>query len=296
MFGQRRFLCITLALGALASSLYAADAGPKPAPTFNEEPVFRFISSQERKTLTMSSPSGSMTVNEPNVLLTVAAAGGGSAQSLVLITKAEETAAMVKALKPGDYLTLTTEPKFNISYIKTIAQYDLQPGEDLPNAFVFAGMGDSDTAGQALKVYKLGKLGKALVPADKTALLTLAARLKEGDVIEAAGTPSKGALVLSELWIYCPPVTGTVAGVADQTVGETKTTALQLTVGDETKTLCVPGKTDSKGHFTPDARLLAAIKGLKTGDTVQAAFHSDGETLWLKAVAATHAAAHSTTK
>jgi hypothetical protein len=296
----------TAVLAALASLMIALPAlsqtKDKKAPTdMQEDDVYVFGKAVEANTLYEAAGGGGMTVKQHNYAVTVKAVYGGEIKKDLILVGAKDhpLAKLVTEMKSGDYLTLTSEKRYNHTYITKLSAYDIRPGEDQPGVFVFAetstqkGEGGADVT--AVKLYKMGRVANLVVPnvMDKASgkmvpdpnLSAALGKFTKGDTVEVATAGSGPAPSIRTIELYCAPQEASVSKLTEAEVPGGKTPAVEVTIGGAATTILVPGKTDAKGAWAPDPALSSAVKQFKEGAKVIVRFRKDDDGKnWLKEI------------
>ena len=170
-------------------------------------------------------------------------------------------------LKNGDYLTIDLTLRAGNKYIVTAAEpYDLKPGEDEKDVYVFD-YTDKRTVGRGTMVtLKVSKFGKdyefAVPPTSREKFQSIIDELATGDSVFILALPGKPPQSIKELRPYEPPDVGQFVKMTEITEGKSKHSAMILADvnGVERTFLFPPAK---------KAPFLAKAKPFKEGDTVQ---------------------------
>ena len=199
-------------------------------------------------------------------------------------------AEVVKGLKSGDLIRITHKEGTGMDIIHSISKFVPRPGEEKANHFVFGECVEeaSKKKSQALiKVTKYeveqtlllplkkGKDGK-LAPDPK--LLEAVKACTSGDVVETKTKKSKGKLTLVSITVYVPPVCGEFVKLeTDEADPAAASVVVKVDEAEQTVALpVVKGKADPK--------LLASIKRLKAGQTVEYTTQKAEDKTVLKAI------------
>lgn len=129
--------------------------------------------------------------------------------------------AVIKDLKPGDYILLTPVRFQGVTMTRFVALYELAPGEDEPNVFVFDKPVTGTVRGQdqmAVKLVKLGSEQVVYVPHIKgekgklemdSSLVETVGTFEAGDSVEVTVKKIGSRVVLSQILLYAEWQAGT---------------------------------------------------------------------------------------
>lgn len=179
----------------------------------------------------------------------------------------------LKDLKGGEYLTIDVLKKDNRDTVTAVTVYELKPGEEEENVYVYNGTEEKNVGGHDVIVMNTTKLGKEhpfTIPSQKDPkekkvvpkedFRTALADLSEGDSIEVIAGPGPAAIVKA-VRKYEAPKIGTFVKVTEETVEKAKVTTVVLKDDNDTdETITVPAK---------NSGLIANVKKFKEGDKVQ---------------------------
>ena len=195
---------------------------------------------------------------------------------------------VVKGLKKGDLVTVTIVSSGGWTTLTKIERYELKPGEDEPNGFLFVRAEEEEIAKETYLVVTLQKFGqetKAVVPSKKNeagetapdeALAAQLTAFKIGDVVEVE-TQKKGRLqVLKSICKYTPPVVCEFVKLVEKTVDEVEHVGVEVKIDGEPQTLFVPNMQRGK-RSVPDPRLRSVARKLKPGDWIEAKIRTEGD-------------------
>jgi len=195
---------------------------------------------------------------------------------------------VVKVLKKGDLLNVTTGRFKGVILIRRISRFLVQPGEEEPNGFLFVRAEEEDIARETYLVVTLQKFGqetKVVVPNKKNEAgemapdEALAARLtafKIGEVVEVEAQKKGRLRTLKSIRKYAPPVVCEFVKLVEETVDEVEHVGIEVKIGGEPQTLFVPNVQRGKRNF-PDSRLRSAARRLKPGDWIEAKIRTEGD-------------------
>jgi Cu/Ag efflux protein CusF len=292
----------TISLVVAMPAMSAEPAGERPkapaAGDFKEVEVYQIGAAKERDTLYISAYGGGSTIREHNLLITVKAAGTGAVKNVVAVEpKGGRITQMIKDMKPGDFVAMTAEKRYNNTYVTSFDPYRLRPGEDRGGVYAFVDTSTKKTdAGEVtlVKLHKLGRFGTVAVPNVKGEsgkmvpdpnLSQAVGKLTNGDTVEIVTEGGGAVPTLKAIEPYAVPQNAVVSKITEADVQGGKTPALEVSIKDSPTTLLVPGVMSYSGKWVPEAALWSAIKQFKAGDKVVVRFRSDDGKCWLKDIA-----------
>jgi len=300
---QRSLQGVVLVLAPLMVAMPAMSAdAPKPrspaAGDIKEVEVYQLGTATEKDSIYLSAYGGGTTVHEHNLRITAKSVTTGEVKEYVAMeAKNGRIFNIISKMKPGDFISMTAEKRYNHTYVRSLDAYQLRPGEDRPTGFVFVETLPRKTdAGDVtlVKLYKLGRFGGVTVPSVKgeggkvspdPQISAVLDKLKKGDSVEVTTEGGGAAPTIKTIQPYALPENAVVSKVTAADVKGGKTPALEVSISGSTTTILVPGRPDYNGRWVPDSALSEAVKKLKEGDKVAVRFRNDGEKCWLKEIA-----------
>jgi len=244
-----------LAVGALC----ATPAQKEKAPT-REEPV---------KTEFVKFVKAELAKDKKSGMMRVGMVGNNREATLPFAFENENDASALVELKGGEYLNIDVTKRDNKPVVTAFTLYELKPGEDEENVYIFKGTTEDKTH-IVVKATKLGKDYTFIVPSIKEKDRVVpkpdfqaVTDLTDGDSVEiqASGTgPSAVAKVIRK---YEEPKIGTFVKQSEETVEKVRTTKVVLK-DDNDAEQTLPLQARNPG-------LLAKLKKFKfaDGDKVQ---------------------------
>lgn len=251
------------------------------APALADTAVCKFVGAKE------GTPWG-----HHALVITVAPVSGGTVELVVpnkdpmnpKFDPVDAIATLVKAAKAGDIMEATWADFKGKNMLSALKNYDLKPGEDEPNVYVFAKSSTVKNGKDeipAVEVTKLGKDSTFTVPMPKGAdgkpaadpdITKVIAGLKKGDSVEIIPAPGGGNTpAIKTIKAYEPPKKGEFVELGKQTVGQTEYQTVELK--DSTTKILIP---------PADAtNLLAKLKPIKAGTTISCKVRTDDKGTWL---------------
>lgn len=187
---------------------------------------------------------------------------------------------IAKAAKPGDMFEITMNKTAGKWIIGSFQKYELKPGEDEPNVYVFGG---KTTAGEqsAITVTKFGQSSTLVVPNKKGADgkmapdAEIAAKidaLTSGASIEVQIEKSGNAHIIRGLKPYVAPQRVELVKVIREKVGDKDATGIETK--DNGKIFVNPKSKDM-------ATLVNKVKSYKPGQALMVKTETEGDTTWL---------------
>jgi hypothetical protein len=270
----------------------------KKAGDLKEVDLYQLGNVVEKETIYLAAGGGGMTEHKHNYLLTVKGVADGKVQNNVVLMaeKDSRSAKLLMDAKPGELMKMTLEKRFNHVYVTSLGPYELHPGENLPNVYLFVETSvDSDAKPPAtvVKVYKLEKFASLAIPnvRDKDSgklaadpeLLAKTGKFAKAESIEVT-LRGGGAPTIKTIDKYALPQAAVYTKLTEADVEGGTTPAVEVIVDTAATTLLVPGKKDATGKWVSDPALTAAVKRFKKDDKVTVRFLSDGDKNWLKEI------------
>lgn len=262
---------------------------------FRERAIYEVIGVKERDWFQHQKRWESNVVHRPNLLLTVRDVLTGATRDVVVLEGGESAfQKKIEQARDGEMFSMTTVTDRVAEYATTLDIYEARAGETKPGVFVFVDQHQESVDGQertVIKVFKLGRAGKVIVPNITDAkgkvvpdpkLMETIGKAKRGDMIEAA-TTGGNTPTLKAIEPYTRPVVAKVLGVTDAKVEGGMTPAIAAELDGEPLTLLVPGRLDANKQWLSDGPMRLAIRKLKPGDRVMVRF-SPGEQKWIKEI------------
>lgn len=262
---------------------------------FRERAVYEVIGVKERDWFQHQKRWESNVEHRPNLLLNVRDVLTGATRDVVVLEGGEAPFwKKVGQAREGEMFSMTTIADRVSEYVTTIDIYEARAGETTAGVFVFVDQHQESIDGQqrtVMKVFKLGRAGKVLVPnvtdakgkvAPDPKLMEMIRKTKRGDMIEAATTGGETP-TLKTIEPYTKPVVAKVLGLMDAKVEGGMTPAIAAELNGEPLTLLVPGRLDGNKTWISDGPMRLAIRKLKPGERVMVRF-SAGEQKWIKEI------------
>jgi len=199
----------------------------------------------------------------------------------------------VQDLKSGDLVEVTVAMPRNgrPAMLHSIRPYELKPGEDQPNGYVFAGSDEQQSGSSTQTVVELRKLGqkiKVSVARTKSAagayesdpkIVADLSQFKEGDSVFAE--ISGGTLVTIEP--YTAPQLGKLIKIDETEVDGHKVKTAHIDQDGKTIDAMVPGKANGRA-WSPDTMITRQLSRLKPGEQVQFRTKDDGGKSWIRSI------------
>lgn len=262
---------------------------------FRERAIYEVVGAKERDWFQSQKRWDTNVVHRPNLLLTVRDVLTGATRDVVVLEGGEGAfQKKIERARDGEMFSMTTVTDRVAEYVTTLDIYEARAGETSPGVFVFVEQRQENIDGEqrtVIKVFKLGRSGKVIVPnvadakgkpAPDPKLMETINKTKRGDVIEAA-TTGGNVPMLKAIEPYARPVVAKVLGVTEAKVEGGMTPAIAAELDGEPLTLLVPGRLDANKQWMSDGPTRLAIRKLKPGDRVMVRF-SAGEQKWIKEI------------
>ncbi len=200
----------------------------------------------------------------------------------------------IKAVSPGDIVKIAyTIEDDGTNMMKTIAPYPIQPGMELPNAYLFKEMYDHTEQTETSKWVDLKRFDDVItfsMPTKKDAsgamapdpdLVAAIGKLKEGQIVlidATSGTPNP---ILLSIEPYNTPQTGKITAIKPTEINGNKTTEADIDVDGSPVTVVVPGKLDGK-RWILDSKVLRKLRSFRPGTNVTFRVVTDDGTSYLR--------------
>jgi hypothetical protein len=239
---------------------------------------------------------------KPHLMVVAEAAGGQTVQ--VAVPNADEGRAYfdpsrgmadaIEELKQGDLVQLTLEPSRNGPrnlVLRSVKPYELKPGEDTPNGYVFKGSDEKDYGSRKVTIVQLEKLGQKLtvaIPEKKAEkgtskpdpeLLSAVNELKEGDPVWA----ELSGKTLVAIEPYTEPQQGKLLKFSEIEVDGHKVRSAEIDEDGKSVTALVPGKASGRA-WTPDLTVMRQLARVRPGSMIQFRAKEDGDKIWLRSI------------
>lgn len=205
----------------------------------------------------------------------------------------------IKTVSPGDMVKIiyTTEND-KTHMMRSIAAYSMQPGMELPNAYLFHEMYDHSENQKTLSLVdakrfdqvisfalpnKKDGAGAAVPDPELTAAI---GKLKDGQVVlidAAGGAPYP---IIRSIEVYNAPQSGTLKAIKPAELDGNKTTAADIDVDGTAITATVPGHLDGK-RWIVDTKILSELRRFKPGANVTFRIVEDNGNSLLRDIRAT---------
>jgi hypothetical protein len=245
--------------------------------------------------------SRGMISGKPHLLISIEPAGGRAVQVPIPNNNEDRSeydpnqklVETVQDLKPGDLIEVSVDRQRppHPTVVRRIRPYELKPGEDQPNGYIFKGS-EEKTIGKSKKtLVTLGKLGQTIVAEvpDKKGtggtiepdpdMIAAMNQLKEGDSVWVEMNGKMLALIEA----YVEPITGKFTKYTESEVEGHKLRALEIDQDGKTLTLLVPGRANGKAWIT-DSNVTRQLSRVRPGTMVQYRAKEDGEKNWLRSI------------
>lgn len=207
---------------------------------------------------------------------------------------------VVNELKPGDIVEVETEKQKGRTLVTSVSKAKVEPGEELPNGYVFVESDESETNGMPSITVTLTKFGRELkvgVPFKKddeykdakwepdTKIDYVVRRLQAGTVVEALfARRGKGVPMITEIYEYRPPEKGKFVGLKKVEFNSWPAAGFELAAADGTTiTFTLEGSEVTKNGetlYVPNPQHLSAVKRLKPDTEIEVRYRVDGRT-WI---------------
>lgn len=199
----------------------------------------------------------------------------------------------VQDMKSGDLVEISVEMprEGRPAMLRSIKPYELKPGEDQPNGYVFAGTDEKQSGSSTQTIVELTKLGqkfKVNVARTKSAagdyesdpkVVSDLAQFKEGDSVFAE--ISGGTLVTIEA--YSDPQLGKLIKIDETDVDGHKVKTAHIDQDGKTIDAMVPGKANGRA-WSPDTMIMRELSRLKLGEQIQFRTKDDGGKSWIRSI------------
>ncbi len=205
----------------------------------------------------------------------------------------------IKAVAPGDMVkVIYTIESDKTHMMRSIAAYPMQPGMELPNAYLFHEMYDHSENHNVLTLVDAKRFDKvtsfalpnkkdstgAMAPdPDLTASIN---KLKDGQVVLINATNGVKYPVIKSIEVYNTPQSGTLKAIKPADVDGNKTTEADIEVDGSPVTVVVPGHLEGK-RWTVDGKVLSELRKFKPGAMVTFRIVEDNGNSYLRDIEAT---------
>jgi hypothetical protein len=197
----------------------------------------------------------------------------------------------IQELKPGDLVRLKVQVSRppNPPMLREINPYELKPGEDQPNGYIFKGSDEKQIGRQKSTVVELMKMGQTISVtvadhknekgemAPDPEVIAAIDSLKDGDSVWA---DVNGKSLLS-IEAYSEPQTGKLVKSVETVVDGHKIRSVEIDPGGKAITALVPGKANGRA-WTPDVLVLRELSRIRPGAMVQFRVKEEGDKTWLR--------------
>lgn len=273
----------------LLAFVFAASTLVRAQDKAPEEGVLRFRGATPR-----------MPVNGRQHLVVQAEIPGGRAMQVAVPNNDEnrpnynpkkDLADAIKALKPGDLIKVTLDPARPMPLLRSVDAYDIKPGEDTPNGFVFKNTYDQGSGRNKTVAVELTKFGQSIVltiPTRKNEkgdvetdpdILAAVNLMKEGDSVWAQFSGK----TLTAIDLYKDPSTGKLLKLGETEVDGHKVRSAEVDQDGKSITLLVPGKLTGK-MWSADPAILRELQRLKPNTMIAYRAREDGDRLWIREI------------
>jgi hypothetical protein len=199
-----------------------------------------------------------------------------------------EVSELVKKCKQGDFLDVSYRMDGDRPVLDRLAAYEIKPGEEEPNVFIFGGTKDEKAGTKEIPCITVTKFrveGEFQLPqarvdgkmAVKPEIAKVVDGLKSGDLVEILATPGKPFPMVRSIKVFEPPKWGKFVRLDKQTVGEQELNAVHVDSYGNGVTLVIAKK---------DAgNLMGKVRPLKEGALVIFKGTTDDKgTVWLNQI------------
>jgi hypothetical protein len=193
----------------------------------------------------------------------------------------------IKALSPGDMAKVVYDSYDDkTGMLDEISPYAMQPGMELPNAFVFHESRDQTENQRSFTVVAMKRFEQDytfMVAGTQDAagnvtpdpdLMAGIGKLKDGQLVLIDAVQGQPYPILRSIEPYTAPQTGTLKAVKIGELNGNKTTEADIEVDGKTVTTFVPGHLDDK-RWIVDSKILAEVRRLRLNTAVQFRVASD---------------------
>jgi hypothetical protein len=193
----------------------------------------------------------------------------------------------IKALNPGDMAKVvydSYDDKTGMLY--SISPYVMEPGMELPNAFVFHESRDQTEDQKSFTVVAMKRFEQDytfVVAGTQDAagnvtpdpdLMASIGKLKDGQLVLIDAIQGQPYPILRSIEAYTPPQIGTLKAVKFAELNGNRTTEADIEVDGKPVTVFVPGRLDGK-RWIVDDKILADVRRLRLNTPVQFRVVSD---------------------
>jgi hypothetical protein len=206
----------------------------------------------------------------------------------------------IKSVAPGDIIKLTYAVDDKDKWLKLvrIEPYPMQPGMELPNAYIFHEMydhTDEQKTHTLVDVKRFDDLLTFAIPVKKDAsgamvadpdLVATIGKIKDGQVVLIDSSGGSPHPMIHGIEVYNAPRTGTIKEIKPADLNGNKTTEADIEVDGSTVTVLVPGKMVDGKHWVVDSKILGLLHHFKAGATVTFRTVDDGGTTLLRDIKA----------
>jgi hypothetical protein len=166
----------------------------------------------------------------------------------------DQMADLLKNAKQGDYLDVTADKFQGRWMLRSLKTYDLKPGEDEQNVFIFASKTDQKVGQEtfsAINVTKFGQQYKMLVPNKKNTdgkvgpsedMVKAIDAFTSGDAVEILGDKVGANLMIRSIKLYELPKKYIFSKIAKQKVDDKELTGVEVKDGETPVVLLVNPK------------------------------------------------------
>jgi len=200
----------------------------------------------------------------------------------------------IKAVAPGDIVKIEyTTQDDGTNMMRSIAPYAMQPGMELPNAYLFKEMYDHTEQTRTQTLVDLKRFDDVVtfsLPTKKDSSGAMAAdpdlvaalgKLKEGQVVLIDATSGSPNPILRSIELYSPPQTGKITAIKPVEIDGNKTTEADIDVDGTPVTVVVPGHLDGK-RWILDEKIRSKLRGFRPGANVTFRIVTDNGTSYLR--------------
>jgi hypothetical protein len=197
----------------------------------------------------------------------------------------------LKSLKPGDLVKVTLEPGRQMPFIQSAEPYELKPGEDTPNGYVFKSSYDQGAGRNKTPVVELTKFGRTIVVGIATRKNEKGETEPDPDLVAAVNLMKQddpvwaqiNGKVLTAIDLYKDPSQGKLLKLGETEVDGHKVKSADVDQDGKSVTLLVPGKTTGK-NWIADSTVLRELQRLRPNTIVEYRVREDGDHLWLREI------------
>ncbi|HUT61984.1 MAG TPA: hypothetical protein VNA25_29450 [Phycisphaerae bacterium] len=287
-------------MNKMITGLVVAVLGATALPTFGQD-----ANRTETKVVRFGGTREGRAWNRPVLMLVYGPVSAGRPAAAIIpntnprenrLNPSEVIMNVVKELKRGDLIEVTVAEFMGNSLLRSVRRYDLKPGENEPNVFVFEKMVQEKLGRQeydGIVVSKYGSPQTVLIPIRKNKegkpasdeqLLEAARQFKEGDSVELEVQAAGRTVMLKSIYRYEPPKRGTFVRIVQQKVNDEDCMGIEIQGEDGNQVVLIPNNQIGRGKPFPDRQLAGQARSLRPGKAFLYKTRQDDKGTWLRQI------------